>query len=51
MSYLVQEKKITSASIALGGYGDYRPLAPNDTPQGRAQNRRVEIIFKKKKYY
>jgi chemotaxis protein MotB len=51
MSYLVQEERITSASIALGGYGEYRPLEPNDTPLGRAKNRRVEVIFKKKKYY
>ena len=51
MNYLVKDKGINSASIALGGYGEYRPLAPNDTPLGRAKNRRVEIIFKKKKYY
>jgi chemotaxis protein MotB len=51
MSYLVRDAGINSASIALGGYGEYRPLAPNDTSIGRAKNRRVEIIFKKKKYY
>ena len=27
------------------GYGPDRPIAPNDTPDGRAKNRRVEIIF------
>lgn len=51
MNYMVKDRGINSASIALGGYGDYRPLASNDTPLGRAKNRRVEIIFKKKKYY
>ena len=27
------------------GFADTRPLAPNDTPQGRAQNRHVEVIL------
>jgi chemotaxis protein MotB len=30
------------------GYGKHRPIASNDTPEGRARNRRVEIIIKKK---
>ena len=29
--------------ISAKGVGDTRPVAPNDTPQGRAQNRRMEI--------
>jgi chemotaxis protein MotB len=29
--------------VSAKGVGDTRPLAPNDTPQGRAQNRRIEI--------
>jgi hypothetical protein len=27
------------------GYGDADPVAPNDTPEGRAQNRRVELTL------
>ncbi len=29
--------------VSAQGYGDANPVAPNDTAQGRAQNRRVEL--------
>jgi chemotaxis protein MotB len=29
--------------VSAKGVGDTRPVGPNDTPQGRAQNRRIEI--------
>ncbi len=31
--------------MAIAGYGDTKPLAKNDTPEGRAKNRRVEIAI------
>jgi chemotaxis protein MotB len=34
---------IDSSRISAVGYGDTRPLAPNDSPDNRAKNRRVEI--------
>jgi flagellar motor protein MotB len=40
---LLEEEGIDPARIAVAGYGDTRPLAPNTTEDGRAENRRVEI--------
>jgi chemotaxis protein MotB len=31
--------------ISAKGFGDTHPVAPNDTPQGRSQNRRIEIVM------
>ena len=28
------------------GHGEYRPRAPNDTPEGRARNRRISVLFR-----
>jgi len=36
---------IGPARIRADGRGDSEPVAPNDTPQGRAKNRRVEITL------
>jgi chemotaxis protein MotB len=36
---------IPAASLSAKGFGDTRPVASNDTPQGRAQNRRIEITI------
>lgn len=31
--------------IHIEGFGPYRPVAANDTPEGRAENRRVELLY------
>jgi outer membrane protein OmpA-like peptidoglycan-associated protein len=41
-SYLAG-KGVDPANLIAVGMGPKNPIAPNDTPQGRQQNRRVEI--------
>ena len=36
---------IAESRISIASYGPYRPAAPNDTVDGRASNRRVEIVI------
>ena len=31
--------------LIIAGYGEFRPIASNETPEGRNRNRRVEIVF------
>ena len=37
---------LTPERIAATGYGEFHPLAANDTAEGRAKNRRVEIFLR-----
>ena len=44
VSRALADRGIATERITAGGYGDSRPLRPNDTEAGRARNRRVEIV-------
>jgi chemotaxis protein MotB len=44
VTYLVSQG-VPAASISAKGFGDTQPVASNDTPQGRAQNRRIVITI------
>lgn len=41
----LRSKGIVDQRIATVGYGETRPIASNDTPDGRQQNRRVELTL------
>lgn len=44
-NYLLQRFKLTSERIFVNAYGSTVPITTNKTPQGRAQNRRVELLL------
>lgn len=45
LHYLVDEKGISPDRLSAIGYGEYHPVASNDTKEGKQANRRVEIVI------
>lgn len=45
LHYLIDQKGISPDRVSALGYGEYRPIASNDTKEGRHLNRRVEIVI------
>ncbi|MCZ6634761.1 MAG: OmpA family protein [bacterium] len=41
--FLITETRTNPTRLAAEGYGEYRPIAPNTSEEGRAKNRRVEL--------
>jgi chemotaxis protein MotB len=40
----ITQYNIAATRLSAAGYAEYHPVASNDTPEGRAQNRRVDIV-------
>lgn len=45
VQYLVEADQFPPTRISPGGYGETRPVASNDTEEGRSKNRRIEIVI------
>jgi len=45
LRYLIEQTGMDPKEFAATGYADTRPAAANDTEEGQAQNRRVEIVL------
>ncbi len=43
--HYLESKGIDPKRLSAIGYGEYHPVAPNDTPEHRQLNRRVEIVI------
>ncbi len=44
-SYIERAHRIPANLLSAAGYGDSRPVASNDTPQGRELNRRIDLVL------
>lgn len=41
----LQEKGIDPKLLSPSGYAEYKPIEPNETEEGKAKNRRIEIVL------
>jgi chemotaxis protein MotB len=46
LRFLIEQNAISTQHLSAVGFGSHQPAASNASAQGRAKNRRVEIIFK-----
>jgi chemotaxis protein MotB len=45
LEVLTGEFQVPRSRLAVGGYADVVPVASNDTEEGRARNRRVDVVI------
>lgn len=45
LHFLISQQGIAPERLSATGYGEYRPVATNNTKEGRQKNRRVEIVI------
>ena len=45
LAVLGSEYQIDPTRLSATGYGEYRPKASNESPEGRGANRRVELVI------
>ena len=43
--YFAEERNIAPSRLSAAGYGEYRPIASNDTNENKAMNRRVNVLI------
>lgn len=46
VQYLLANMKLNPARITAVGYGETRPIANNEAREGRAKNRRIDVVIK-----
>ncbi|MGE5497330.1 MAG: flagellar motor protein MotB, partial [Syntrophothermus sp.] len=46
--YLINSQGLSPEKVSIVGYSEYHPVKSNETPEGRRNNRRVDIVILKK---
>jgi len=50
LQIMIQDGGIEPGRLSATGYGEYRPIADNQTEEGRIHNRRVDLVVLRSKY-
>ncbi|WP_202708606.1 OmpA family protein [Sporosalibacterium faouarense] len=45
VKFLIEEAGLTPSRLSAAGFSEYKPIAPNDTIDGKQKNRRVDIVI------
>ena len=45
LARLVVEYEVSPARLSAAGYAEFHPVASNSNPEGRARNRRVDVVL------
>jgi len=45
LDFFINTAQIAPEKFSVAGYGDSLPVAPNNTPENRAKNRRIDLVF------
>jgi chemotaxis protein MotB len=45
VEYLVTSSGLAPERLSAAGYGEFHPRVPNDTPENRASNRRIDLVI------
>lgn len=45
MSLILENDKLDPTLFSAKGYGEFKPIAPNDSDENRSKNRRVEVLI------
>lgn len=47
LKYLLEELNFEPKRLTAAGFGEWHPIAPNDTPENKSKNRRVDLIVRR----